>query len=63
MGTMRGEERGKTKAEVWEKYQITKARYGAVFLVHVPANRQEANSKMEKDPKTGEWVLKFTFTI
>ncbi len=63
MGTMRGEARGKTKAEVWRKYQIARGQDGSVFIDHHPANHQEANSKMEKDPKTGEWVLKFIFTM
>ncbi len=63
MGTTRGEIRGKTKAEVWEKYQTAKIREGGVFLVHYPSNRKKAASQMKKDPKTDEWVLKFIFTM
>ena len=62
MGTNRGEIRGKTKDECWEKYQKAKSGRGSMFLVHMPSNEKTAREEMKKD-ESGEYVLSYIWTM
>jgi len=63
MGKAGGTVRGKTKKETYSAYASERDSARAMNLVvDFPKNREEAYEQMEKDPKTGDWVLEYHFS-
>lgn len=63
MGKAGGTARGKTKKETYSAYAIERDSAKAMGLVvDFPKNKEEAYEQMEKDPKTGGWVLEYHFS-
>jgi hypothetical protein len=60
-----GEIRGKSKAEVYRKYAAAVDGQGANFLDHNPDAKLKkvCKSLMRQDPETGEWVLRYRWTM
>jgi len=62
MGGTHGEVRGRTKEEVWRKYQIHAKLLRASVTVDYPANKQAAYKVMAEKNDTDEYVLSFRFS-
>ena len=63
MGGMHGDIRGKTKLEVWKKFQPMTARDYSPHGLYLDTakNKKDAFKSMKRDEKTGEWVLWYHF--
>ncbi len=63
MGGMHGEIYGKTKIEVWKKFEPLRSRDNQPLGLYLetPLTKKEAYRKMTRDPQTGQWVLWYHF--
>lgn len=65
MGGMGGQIKGRTKEELWEKFNhdvqpVAVDRFG--LFPEVPADEEQAFERMWWDAKAQQWVLDFYFT-
>ena len=65
MGGISDDVRGKTKVATWLAFTKVREeiedRYGEEMHLRWPSNKKEAYEQMEKDPATGQWVLRYNF--